>query len=100
MRISDYIIVLAPLTEATRQLIDAERLAVVKPTAFIVNTARGAIIDQDALADALEAGRIAGAGVDVFDPEPPTATLRLLRGLVSRGGARSGGPGYRLGGWR
>lgn len=79
LRISDYIIVLAPLTDATRHLIDAERLALVKPTAFIVNTARGAIVDQDALADALDAGRIAGAGVDVFDPEPPTATLRLLR---------------------
>jgi phosphoglycerate dehydrogenase-like enzyme len=78
LRISDYIIVLAPLTEATRHLIDAGRLALVKPTAFIINTARGAIIDQDALADALEAGRIAGAGVDVFDPEPPTAALRLL----------------------
>jgi phosphoglycerate dehydrogenase-like enzyme len=53
--------------------------ALVKPTAFIVNMARGAIIDHDALADALEAGSIAGAGVDVFDPEPPTAALRLLR---------------------
>lgn len=79
LRISDYIVVLAPLTDATRHLIDAERLALVKPTAFIINTARGAIIDQDALADALEVGRIAGAGVDVFDPEPPTAALRLLR---------------------
>ena len=54
------------------------RLALVKPTAFIINTARGAVIDQDALADALEAGRIAGAGLDVFEPEPPTAALRLL----------------------
>ncbi len=79
LRISDYIVVLAPLTDATRHLIDAQRLALVKPTAFIINTARGAIIDQDALADALEVGRIAGAGVDVFDPEPPTAALRLLR---------------------
>ncbi|BDB40721.1 MULTISPECIES: 2-hydroxyacid dehydrogenase [Mycobacterium] len=79
LRSSDYIVVLAPLTDATRHLIDAERLALVKPTAFIVNTARGAIIDQDALADALVAGRIAGAGVDVFDPEPPTSALRLLR---------------------
>ena len=79
LRTSDYIIVLAPLTAATRHLIDAERLALVKPTAFMINTARGAIVDQDALADALEAGRIAGAGIDVFDPEPPTAALRLLR---------------------
>ena len=79
LRISDYVTVHAPLTEATRNLIDAERLALLKPTAFIINTARGAVIDQDALADALEAHRIAGAGIDVFDPEPPTAALRLLR---------------------
>lgn len=79
LRTSDYIVVLAPLTDATRHLVDARRLALVKPTAFIINTARGAIIDQDALADALEAGSIAGAGVDVFDPEPPTVALRLLR---------------------
>ena len=79
LRISDYITVHAPLTDETRKMINAERLALVKPTAFIINTARGAVIDQDALADALEAGRIAGAGIDVFDPEPPTAALRLLR---------------------
>lgn len=78
LRISDYITVHTPLNSETRNLIDAERLTLVKPTAFIINTARGAMIDQDALAGALEAGRIAGAGVDVFDPEPPTATLRLL----------------------
>ena len=78
MRISDYVTVHAPLTGATRNLIDAERLALLKPTAFVINTARGAVIDQDALADALEAHRIAGAGIDVFDPEPPTAALRLL----------------------
>ncbi|HTO62995.1 MAG TPA: NAD(P)-dependent oxidoreductase [Bradyrhizobium sp.] len=79
LRISDYVTVHAPLSAATRNLIDADRLALLKPTAFIINTARGAVIDQDALADALEAHRIAGAGVDVFDPEPPTAALRLLR---------------------
>jgi phosphoglycerate dehydrogenase-like enzyme len=78
LRISDYITVLAPLTDGTRHLINAERLALVKPTAFVINTARGAVIDQEALADALAAGRIAGAGIDVFDPEPPTAALRLL----------------------
>jgi len=79
LRSSDYITVHTPLSAATRNLIDADRLALLKPTAFIINTARGAVIDQDALADALEAHRIAGAGVDVFDPEPPTAALRLLR---------------------
>lgn len=79
LRTADYISLHAPLTDENRHLLDAERLALLKPTAFVVNTARGALIDQDALADALEAGRIAGAGIDVFDPEPPTAALRLLR---------------------
>jgi phosphoglycerate dehydrogenase-like enzyme len=78
LRISDYITVHTPLSDETRNLITAERLALAKSTAFIINTARGAVIDQEALADALEAGRIAGAGIDVFDPEPPTAALRLL----------------------
>ncbi len=79
LRTSDYVTLHAPLTEATRHLLDAERLALLKPTAFVVNTARGALIDQDALADALAAGALAGAGIDVFDPEPPTAALRLLK---------------------
>ncbi|GAA0681940.1 2-hydroxyacid dehydrogenase [Kitasatospora atroaurantiaca] len=79
LRTSDYISLHAPLTESTRHLLNAERLALLKPTAFVINTARGALIDQEALADALEAGVLAGAGIDVFDPEPPTAGLRLLR---------------------
>lgn len=79
LRTSDYVSLHAPLTERTRHLLDAERLALLKPTAFVVNTARGALIDQDALADALTAGKLAGAGIDVFDPEPPTAALRLLK---------------------
>lgn len=78
LAISDYVSVHTPLNDGTRGLIGAEQLALMKPTAFVVNTARGAIVDQDALADALEAGRIAGAGIDVFDPEPPSAELRLL----------------------
>ncbi|MEE1670887.1 NAD(P)-dependent oxidoreductase [Streptomyces sp. WAC07094] len=79
LRISDYVTLHTPLTDATRHLLDAERLALMKPTAFVINTARGALIDQDALADALEKGTPAGAGIDVFDPEPPTSALRLLK---------------------
>lgn len=79
LRTSDYVTLHAPLTDRTRNLLDAERLALLKPTAFVINTARGALIDQDALADALTAGALAGAGIDVFDPEPPTAALRLLK---------------------
>ncbi|MYX05509.1 phosphoglycerate dehydrogenase [Streptomyces sp. SID8375] len=79
LRTADYVTLHAPLNDRTRHLLDAERLALLKPTAFVINTARGALIDQDALADALEAGALAGAGLDVFDPEPPTAALRLLK---------------------
>ncbi|MFF3908036.1 2-hydroxyacid dehydrogenase [Streptomyces sp. NPDC001848] len=79
LRTSDYVTLHAPLTGTTRHLLNAERLALLKPTAFVINTARGALIDQDALADALERGAMAGAGIDVFDPEPPTSALRLLK---------------------
>ncbi|MEU6095247.1 NAD(P)-dependent oxidoreductase [Streptomyces sp. NPDC047079] len=79
LRTSDYVTLHAPLTEATRHLLDADRLALMKPTAYVINTARGALIDQDALADALARGTLAGAGLDVFDPEPPTAALRVLK---------------------
>jgi glyoxylate reductase len=67
---ADVISLHAPLTERTRGLIDEAALARVKPDAILVNTARGPLVDSDALADALREERLAGAGLDVTDPEP------------------------------
>jgi len=77
-RRSDFLSVSVPLNDETRGLVDAERLALMKPTAFVINTARGPIVDQKALTDALVEGRIAGAGLDVFEVEPTPADDPLL----------------------
>ncbi len=67
-----------PLTERTRGLLDAERIAQMKQGAILVNTARGGLVDEGALLAALEGGHLRGAGLDVFDPEPPEPTNPLL----------------------
>ena len=67
-----------PLTDETRGLIDAEALARMKPDAVVINTARGGIVDEQALADALRAGRLGGAGMDVLTEEPPRNGNPLL----------------------
>jgi glyoxylate reductase len=74
---SDIVSLHVPLTESTRHLIGAAELAVMKPTAVLVNTARGPVVDEDALVDALENGGIYAAGLDVFDGEP-VVNPRLL----------------------
>lgn len=75
---ADVVSIHCPLTEETRHLIDAAALRTMKPTAVLVNTARGPIVDESALADALEEGRLAGAALDVYEREPEVEP-RLLR---------------------
>ena len=75
---SDYISLHSPLTADTRKLIDARRLALMKPTTILVNTARGGLIDEAALVAALQRGTIFGAGLDVFESEPPRADNPLF----------------------
>jgi len=72
LRRADAITLHTPLTEQTKNLLDAERLAMMKPGALIVNCGRGGLIDEAALLAALESGHVAGAGLDVFAEEPPT----------------------------
>lgn len=75
---SDFVVVTCPLTDATRKLIGAAQLARMKPTAYLVNVARGPIVVEAALVEALREGVIAGAALDVFDPEPVRTDSALL----------------------
>lgn len=70
-RESDIISLNCPLNDSTRGMFDFERIAMMKKTAILINVARGPVVDSRALADALNEGRIAGAGIDVFETEPP-----------------------------
>jgi len=74
---SDFVTCHVPLTEKTRYLINSETLSYMKPTAFLINTSRGEIIDEESLFNALRDKRIAGAALDVFEVEPPTNTNLL-----------------------
>ena len=77
-RESDVISLHCPLTPETEKLVDASRLAVMKPTAYLINTARGGVVHEHDLAEALNSEQIAGAGLDVLSVEPPPVTNPLL----------------------
>lgn len=76
---SDFVVVTCLLNEETRHLIDAKALARMRPEAFLINVARGPVVDEAALYEALAARRIAGAGLDVFEEEPTPASNPILR---------------------
>ena len=77
-RESDVLTLHCPLTEETDQVVNAESLATMKPTAFLINTGRGPLVDEAALAAALETGQLAGAGLDVLSREPPAPDNPLI----------------------
>jgi D-3-phosphoglycerate dehydrogenase len=77
-RESDVVVLNCPLTDETRHLVNAERLAMMKKTAYLINIARGAVVDQAALTDALRSRRIAGAALDVLEREPPDPADPIL----------------------
>ena len=79
VRDSDYVVLIAPLTEETREMVDESVLAAMKPTARLINVGRGELVDDRALVDALSRGAIAGAALDVFSTEPLPATSELWR---------------------
>lgn len=70
LRISDFVSLHVPLTSQTRHLIGARELALMKPTAYLINTSRGPVVNEKALVQALQSGQIAGAGLDVYENEP------------------------------
>ena len=79
LSVSDFISLHPPLNDSTRHLIDREALALMKPTAILINCSRGGVIDEAALIAALQEGRLAGAGLDVFEIEPPSVDNPLLK---------------------
>ncbi len=81
LKVSDIVSLHVPLTEASKNLIGKEQLEMMKPSALLINTARGPVVNSEALASALKTNRIAGAGIDVFEMEPPVPTDHVLLGV-------------------
>ncbi len=84
LRLSDYVLVNCPLTPQTRGLLGKPQFALMKPDAMLINTARGPIVEESALIDALQTGRIAGAALDVFEKEPlsPDSPLATMENVI------------------
>ena len=78
-RISDFIILALPLNKETEKFFDKEKFALMKPSAYFINSSRGPIVDEEALIDALKGNKIAGAGIDVFAQEPPAKDNPLFK---------------------
>jgi phosphoglycerate dehydrogenase-like enzyme len=78
LKLSDFVVVACLLNDSTRRLLNADRLHLMKPSAYLINVARGPIIDESALIESLAQGRIAGAALDVFEREPPDPSNPLL----------------------
>jgi phosphoglycerate dehydrogenase-like enzyme len=78
LREADFVVLTCLLNDETRHLINADALALMKPTAYLINVARGPVVDEPALTQALKAKRIAGAGLDVFEQEPVAPDNPLL----------------------
>ena len=76
---SDFLSLHLPLTDKTRAILDARRIALMKPTAYLINVARGALVDESALHKAVLEGKIAGAGLDVYSHEPPDLSSDFYR---------------------
>ena len=75
---SDFLTIHTPLNEETRHIVSSQTLSMMKPTAYVINTSRGGMVDTQALAQALREGRIAGAAIDVYDIEPPKCDFELF----------------------
>jgi (S)-sulfolactate dehydrogenase len=78
LRTADIISYHVPLSDETRNMLDARSLRLTKPNVYVINTSRGGVVDEEALADGLASGHVAGAALDVFAVEPPTARHRVL----------------------